>query len=236
MLTILLTGFEPFAGDTINPSWQVAKALDGRQFSGAGGETARVSACCLPCAFGASLQALNQAFDATRPRLVIGLGLAGGRSEIALERIAINLDDARIPDNAGAQPIDVAVIDGAPAAYFSSLPIKAIRHALRVAEIPCSISQTAGTFVCNHVFYGLMHRLAEIAGATATAISDRNNALDSGPLRGGFIHLPYLPAQATRIGAAPSMSLETAKRGVELAIATALKPGADLHEAGGSLD
>ena len=111
------------------------------------------------------------------------VGLAGGRAALSLERVAINLDDARIPDNSGRQPIDRAIVAGGPAAYFATLPIKAAVAALREAGLPAIVSNTAGTFVCNHVFYGLMHRAATIQAA----------------FRGGFLHVPYIPAQAARM-------------------------------------
>ena len=155
---ILLTGFEPFDKDSVNPSWEVARALHGETIAGA-----QVHAVQLPCVFGAAMEVLDEALASLQPSLVISLGLAGGRSEITPERVAINIDDARIPDNAGKQPIDAPVVDKAPAAYFSTLPIKAMVRNLRDAGLPASVSNTAGTFVCNHVFYALMHRLARRA-------------------------------------------------------------------------
>jgi pyroglutamyl-peptidase len=211
---VLVTGFEPFDGADINPSWEAARALDGTS-CGAASVVARQ----MPCVFGAALVALEAAIAELQPELVICVGLAGGRSEMSLERVAINIDDGRIADNAGAQPIDVPVVAGGPAAYFSSLPIKAIVHALRDAGTPASVSNTAGTFVCNHIFYGLMHALARGGGYT----------------RGGFIHIPYLPEQAAQVGDAPSMALETAVKGLTIAIETALSVHIDLRETGGRI-
>ena len=151
---ILVTGFEPFGGERLNPSREVARQLDGRRVAGHG-----VVGRCLPCAFGQALPALNALLDEVRPAVVIALGLAGARSAVSVERVAINLIDARIPDNAGAQPIDEPVIPGAPAAYFASLPVKALQAALREAGLPAEVSHSAGTFVCNQVFFALMHRL-----------------------------------------------------------------------------
>ena len=145
--TVLLTGFDPFGGDALNPSWEIARALHRRQIAGH-----RVLAAQLPTVFGASLARLDELLAAHRPALVICLGLAAGRAALSLERVAINVDDARIPDNAGAQPVDTPVVAGAPAAYFSTLPIKAMRQAMLAAGVPAEVSQTAGTFVCNHVF------------------------------------------------------------------------------------
>ncbi len=214
---VLLAGFEPFDTDPVNPSWEVARALDGWQQGGA-----TVRGVQLPCVFGDAQEALDAAIARWRPVLVVCIGLAGGRTEISPERVAINIDDARIPDNAGRQPVDAPVVAGAPAAYFSTLPIKAIVRDLRAAGLPASVSNTAGTFVCNHVFYALMHRLAQRpAGGT--------------PVRGGFVHLPWLPEQAARHPGAPSMALETQARALRCLIATALAVQHDVRETGGAL-
>jgi pyroglutamyl-peptidase len=215
--TVLLTGFEPFDRDAINPSWEAVRALDGWR-SG----DAVVHARQMPCVFGSAIEALVAAIDDLRPELVICVGLAGGRSELSLERVAINIDDGRIADNAGRQPIDLAVVDGAPAAYFSTLPIKAMVRDLRAAGLPASVSNTAGTFVCNHIFFGLMHHLA-------------THAIHAPNARGGFIHIPYLPEQAARLGDQPSMALATLIEGLRIAIATALVVRSDVKEAGGRL-
>ena len=210
--TLLLTGFEPFDGDTVNPSWLVAQTLHGQLIGGA-----RVEALLLPCAFGQSLQVLRQAVDHGQARLVLALGLAGGRAELSVERVAVNVDDARIADNAGAQPIDVPVVAGAPAAYFSTLPIKAMVQQMLLAGVPAAVSQTAGTFVCNHVFYGLMHHLRRRRKVKA-----------------GFMHLPLLPEQARLQGLA-GLDLETQCRGVRAALLAALKTGPDLRLTGGAI-
>ncbi|CAM5565392.1 Pyrrolidone-carboxylate peptidase OS=Rhodanobacter lindaniclasticus OX=75310 GN=pcp PE=3 SV=1 [Rhodanobacter lindaniclasticus] len=137
---ILLTGFDPFGGETVNPSWEAARALHGRRIGGH-----RVVARQMPTQFAASLRLLRAALRETTPAIVLGVGQAGGRTQLSLERVAINLQDARIPDNAGAQPIDEPVIAGAPAAYFSTLPLKAMLAALHEAGVPTGISHTAGT-------------------------------------------------------------------------------------------
>ncbi len=202
--TVLVTGFDPFGGAALNPSWLAAQALHGRRI---GGHT--VVAAQLPTVFGRSLDALSALLKQHRPALVLCLGQAGGRGAISLERIAINIDDARIADNAGQKPIDRAVVPGAPAAYFSSLPIKAMLLAIHKAGVAVEVSQTAGTFVCNHVFYGLMHEL-----------STRRALLKT---RGGFVHLPFLPEQGK-----PSMPLEEMQRGLRTGIRCALRTGQDL--------
>ncbi|SEO71002.1 pyroglutamyl-peptidase I [Pseudomonas sp. Snoq117.2] len=212
-MTLLLTGFAPFGGEELNPSWEAVRRLDGERLG-----DLPVVAAQLPTAFGAALRVLDELLDRHRPTLVVAVGQAGGRAELSLERIAINVDDARIPDNVGRQPIDEPVVPGGPAAYFSTLPIKAMVHALRAAGFPAAVSQTAGTFVCNHVFYGLQHRLQGTG------------------VRGGFIHIPYLPAQAANQPGAPSMALETLVAGLRLALTCAATTQADLREGGGQLD
>ncbi|UHQ21751.1 pyroglutamyl-peptidase I [Lysobacter sp. 5GHs7-4] len=209
--TVLLTGFAPFGGEDSNPAWEAVQRLAGKSIRGH-----RVVTRCLPVAFGASLQALRQAIADSEPALVLCIGQAGGRAQLSLERIAINVDDARIPDNEGARPIDEPVIADGPAAYFSGLPIKAMLAALRAAGIPAEVSQTAGTYVCNHVFYGLMH------------------ALRDGPVRGGFVHIPYSPDQAARHPGAPSLSVDTVVEGLRIALATALTVRVDQRIAAGS--
>lgn len=212
-MTLLLTGFAPFGGEALNPSWEAVRRLDGERLG-----DLPVVAAQLPTEFGAALRVLDELLERHRPTLVVAVGQAGGRAELSLERIAINVDDARIPDNAGRQPIDEPVVAGGPAAYFSTLPIKAMTRALRDAGIPAAVSQTAGTFVCNHVVYGLLHRLQGTG------------------VRGGFIHIPYLPTQAAAQPGAPSMALETLIAGLRLAITCAATTQADLREGGGQLD
>lgn len=209
---ILLTGFEPFGGEAVNPSADVAQALHGSSLAGH-----EVTGLVLPCEFERSLRVLAEAMETCQPSLVLALGQAAARGEISIERVAINLDDARIADNAGAEPIDVPIVPGGPAAYFSTLPVKAMVSALGEAGVPAGLSCSAGTYVCNHVFYWLQHRLA---GAD---------------VRSGFMHLPLLPAQAARRPGQPSMGLQLMTDGVRLALKTALTVRADLRVAGGSL-
>jgi pyroglutamyl-peptidase len=210
--TVLLTGFEPFNGATINPSWEAARLLDG--WSGPG---FAVVARQLPCVFGAALDVLRAAVAEIRPDIVIAVGQAGGRSEISLERVAINVDDATIRDNAGAQPVDQPIVADGPAAYFCTLPVKSIVRALRLRGFPSGVSQTAGTFVCNHVFYGLMHHLV------------------GQPVRAGFIHVPFLPEQAAdRPERPPSMALRDIVDALRIAVEVAVVTEADALEAGGA--
>lgn len=212
--TIVLTGFEPFGGEAINPSQEIVRALDSETIA-----AHRVVGAVLPVTFSASVPMLESVLDAHRPALVIALGQAGGRSEISLERVAINLIDARIADNDGVQPIDQAVIEGAPGAYFSTLPIKAIEAQLRALGIPAAASLSAGSFVCNQVFFALAHLLATHYSKT----------------RGGFVHVPWLPEQAAQRGGQPSMALATMIEGVRAALECAIATPRDLHVAGGAV-
>ncbi|KRP42081.1 pyroglutamyl-peptidase [Pseudomonas libanensis] len=203
MQTVLLTGFEPFDNDLVNPSWEAARQLDGVQVV----EGVQIVARCLPCAFATAGEYLAQLISELNPAMVVATGLAPGRSEMSIERVAININDARIPDNLGQQPIDTAVVVDGPAAYFSTLPIKAMVKALREAGVAAAVSQTAGTFVCNQVFYLLQHRLV---GAG---------------IRSGFIHIPSSPPPGQ-----PSQV-----EGLRLAVSTAWLTQADVVETGGQV-
>jgi pyroglutamyl-peptidase len=213
MRKVLVTGFEPFGGERLNPSWEVVKQLEDLELSGA-----RIVIRQLPCVFGKAIDALNVAIDEVDPVMVIAVGQAGGRADFSVERVAINVDDARIADNEGNQPVDRPIVSDAPAAYFSQLPIKAIVNGLREAGIPATVSQTAGTYVCNHVMYGLLHRLAQPSCKV---------------VKGGFIHIPYLPEQAAAHPGQPSMSVKTVLEALELTIAIALHTEQDLRVAEG---
>jgi pyroglutamyl-peptidase len=190
----LVTGFEPFDRDTINPSGEAVRLLKKRIGN------LQVKTAELPCSFGASTKALRLAIEDARPDIVLCTGLAGGRAELCLERVAINVQDARIRDNDGRQPIDKPVVKDGPAAHFATLPIKACVAELRKAGLPAAVSNTAGTFVCNHIFYALM----DIAAGHPI------------PMKAGFLHVPYAPEQAARLGAAPSMAIEDIARGLEI--------------------
>ena len=196
--TLLLTGFEPFDGEAVNPSWAVAQALHGQVIGGA-----LVVAVQLPCVFATALAALQAALAAHHPRWVLALGLAGNRSAISVERVAVNLIDAHIADNAGAQPVDLPVDAIGPAAYFTGLPAKAIVARLQQAGLAAELSHSAGSFVCNQVFYGLMHALTARPGAVA-----------------GFIHLPPLPEQAARHPLSRPMALADQVRALRLVVDT----------------
>lgn len=202
--TVLLTGFEPFHRDAINPAWEAVKALAVWRASGFVVEARR-----LPCAFGAADRALTKAIDALTPAVIIAVGQAGGEADLSIEEVAVNVDDAPIPDNAQQQVLKQPIAPDGPARYFSTLPVKAIVRALHANRVPASVSRSAGTFVCNHVFYRLMHHLATRAM----------------PARAGFIHIPYLPEQtAARCGAA-CMALADIVKGLRIAVQVALAAG-----------
>ncbi len=194
-MKILLTGFEPFAGESTNPSWQVAQVFDQQRFG-----SWQVHALELPCVFQESLQVIDQAISRLGPAIVMSMGQAEGRSDISFERFAVNLDHARIPDNKGNQPQEQVIVAGGPTAYGTTLPIQRLAQRLSAAEIPASLSLSAGTFVCNHVFYHLQHQFQGTS------------------VRSGFIHLPVLPEQASRwkAGPMPSMTRGTMTQALHL--------------------
>lgn len=217
---VLVTGFEAFGGDAVNPAGEVAQALHGCVL-----HDLQIAGVVLPCAFGQALAALDEALASVQPSLVLALGVAARRSAFTPERVAINLDDARIADNLGTMPLDRPVVAGGPAAYFSTLPVKAMVAAIRQSTgLDAEVSHSAGSFVCNHVFYGLMHRLH-----TQPALAG---------VRGGFMHLPPLPGQvsaaATPVGRCADLP---GQRAAVVAALHAMGAHAqDLPLVGGSVD
>jgi len=192
MKHLLITGFDPFGGERINPSWEAVSALP-EELGGVA-----VHKLQLPTVFGAASDAVLRQADVLKPDAVLSVGQAGGRSGVTVEMVAINLCHARIPDNAGNAPQDQPIIPGGPAAWFATVPVRAMVSAVEKAGIPCAASYTAGTFVCNQVLYSLLHRFA------------------GGPTKAGFIHLPFLPEQAA--DGQPSMPLDDMVRALEAAI------------------
>lgn len=211
---VLVTGFEPFGGERTNPSWEVCERL-GYAVAGL-----RVERLLVPCEFGRSIEVVAAAVARHQPSLVICLGQAGGRTRLSIERVAINVDDARMADNAGAAPVDEPVVALGPPAYFATLPVKAMAAAARAAGVAAEVSNSAGTYVCNHLMYGVLHLLAT-GGATA---------------RAGFIHVPYAEGQVLERPAVASMSIESMTLGVAAAIAAAATHAADIKVAEGALD
>lgn len=194
---VLVTGFEPFDNENINSSLEAVRALENVAISGV-----TLTTRTLPTEFGRASQSLEKAIRDSDPDAVICVGQARGRSQITPERVAINVADARrIPDNVGYQPADEPVVEGGPVAHWSTLPIREIEATLRSAGIPAKISNTAGTFVCNHVFYGLMHLL----------FSERPG------VSGGFVHVPILPTQDPE-GQSPSMALPVIVHALKLMV------------------
>lgn len=209
MTTVLLTGFEPFAGDAVNPSDDAVRIVAER-WSGPEVLVGDV----LPVVFDDASARLRTLIRTHRPHVVIATGLAGGRTDVTPERVAINLADARIPDNAGRRPLDMPVVADGPAAYFSTLPVKAMVRAIRDVGVPASVSYSAGTFVCNHVLFTALD-----AAAPDT--------------RAGFVHLPYARESAPE--GAPSLPLDDIVRAVELTVRTALDVPVDVATSAGTL-
>jgi pyroglutamyl-peptidase len=211
---VIVTGFEPFGGEKTNPSWEVCKLLES-EVAGL-----RVETVLVPCEFGRAVETVAEAIERLHPTLVVCLGQAGGRHRIGVERVAINVDDARIPDNAGAQPVDEWIAANGPPAYFPSVPVKAMALAMRAAGAPAEVSNSAGTFVCNHLMYGVLHYIAT-SGHRA---------------RAGFIHVPYSEAQVLDKPDTPSMSIATMVKAVRAAIIAAREYRHDIKAIEGALD
>lgn len=203
MKKLLITGFQPFDGESVNPALEVAKGLQGKTINGY-----EVIAREIPVVRFEALKAVQAAIEELQPNAVITIGQAGGRPDITVERVGINIDDFRIPDNKGNQPIDEPVVTGGPVAYWATLPIKKMVANVKAQGIPASVSNSAGTYVCNHLLYGLLHYLTT-QGKTA--------------IPAGFIHIPYLPEQmAVRSGKdaqVATMSIDTLLKGFEAMIA-----------------
>ena len=217
MMKILVTGFDPFGGEKINPALETIKRLPDTILG------AQIIKLEIPTVVGKSLAKITEAVEKENPNVVLSIGQAGGRSEITVERVGINIDDCRIPDNEGNQPIDEPVIKGGPAAYFVTVPIKAIVENVKAHNIPASISNTAGTFICNHVCYGVAHLAAQRTAAGK-------------PMKSGFIHIPFLPEQVIgKPALTPSMSLETIVSGITHALEAIVKHGSDIKVSGGKI-
>jgi pyroglutamyl-peptidase len=210
---VIVTGFEPFSGEKTNPSWELCRQLG--EIPGM-----RIETCLVPCEFRRAIEVVAEAIERLHPTLVFCLGQAGSRQRLGVERVAINVDDARIPDNAGAQPVDEFIAANGPPAYFASIPVKAMVLAMRAAGVPAEVSNSAGTFVCNHLMYGVLHYLAE-SGHRA---------------RAGFIHVPYSEEQVLDKPSTPSMSIATMVKGVRAGIMAAHEHHHDIRAAEGALD
>lgn len=212
-MKVLITGFDPFGGESINPALEAVKKLPDTI---CGAEIIKLE---IPTVFRKSLEKIEENIIKHNPDIVISVGQAGGRFGITPERVAINVDDARIPDNESKQPIDVPVFEDGENAYFTTLPIKAMVEEMKKGNIPGSVSNTAGTFVCNHVMYGILYM----------ASKKYSN------IRGGFIHVPYIPTQVLDKPNTPSMSLDDIAKGLELCIKAAVTNTEDVKSVGGTI-
>lgn len=212
-MKVLITGFDPFGGEKVNPALEAVKRI---KDSINGAEIIKVE---IPTVFRKSIEKLDGAIETYKPDIVICIGQAGGRFDITPERVAINVDDARIKDNEGNQPIDLPIFDDGESAYFSNLPIKAMVKEIAASGIPASVSNTAGTFVCNHIMYGLLYLINK----------KYNN------IRGGFIHVPFITSQVVDKKNMPCLSLEDITKGLECAIKAAVENSDDIKALGGTI-
>ena len=211
-MKILLTAFDPFGCVTINPAQEAVRLVADTV---AGAEIVKLE---VPTVFHKSIEVMLQKAREVRPDAILCIGQSGGRSELTPERVAINISDARFADNEGNQPIDEPIYPDGAAAYFSNLPVKEMVEAIRAAGIPSSLSNTAGTYVCNHLMYGVLYHIErEMPG-----------------VRGGFIHVPFVPRQVARRGTpAPSLSEQDIARGIEAALEAIVTHRTDLRTAEG---
>lgn len=211
-MKILLTAFDPFGGEPVNPALEAVK-LVADQVGDV--EVVKLE---VPTVFGKSIATVAAAMEKEKPDAVLCIGQAGGRYDLTPERVAINMDDARIKDNEGNQPIDVPIFaDGAPA-YFTNLPIKAMVQAIRNVGVPASVSNTAGTFVCNHLMYGVLYTIAKKYPG----------------MKGGFMHVPFVPSQVVnRPSPAPCLNMKDIAAGIEAALAAIAANDKDIVAAEG---
>lgn len=214
-MKILVTAFDPFGGESINPALEAVKLMKDKID---GAEIVKLE---IPTVFRKSIDKVAEAILKEDPDVVLSIGQAGGRFEVTPERVAINVDDARIPDNEGNQPIDVPIYeDGAPA-YFTTLPVKAMVEAIKSVGLPSSLSNSAGTFVCNHIMYGVLYQIEKMG---------KN-------IRAGFIHVPFIPEQVARRPApAPCMSMVDIAKALEAAVSAIVKHDEDIVAVGGKID
>jgi pyroglutamyl-peptidase len=193
MMTILVTGFEPFGGEAINPSWEAVRRLNGDMGD------AHIERVLVPMTYADSIGTVTEAIDRLHPAAVVMVGQAGGRAELSIERVAVNCDDAQAPDNAGVLREDAPIAAEGPTAYLATLPVKQIVAGLRSAGFPAAVSNTAGLFVCNHLFYGVLDHII-------------THNLET---RAGFVHVPFLPEQVVGKPGTPSMSLAMIVAGID---------------------
>lgn len=214
-MKILVTGFDPFGGEKINPALEAVKGLADTI---KGAEIKKLE---IPTVFNKSAEVVQKAIEEFQPDYVLNIGQAGGRYEISPERVAINVDDARIADNEGNQPIDAPIKEDGDAAYFTQLPVKAMVTAIKNAGIPGAVSNTAGTFVCNHIMYQVQYMIHT----------------NFPKIKGGFIHVPYIPEQVLSKPGQPAMSLSDMTKGLTAAIEAVVEFDGkkDLKQVGGAI-
>ncbi|NFU00509.1 pyroglutamyl-peptidase I [Clostridium botulinum] len=212
-MKVLITGFDPFGGESINPALEAVKKLPNTI------SNAEIIKLEIPTVFKKSLDKIEENILAHKPDILISIGQAGGRFGITPERVAINIDDARIQDNEKNQPIDLKVFEDGENAYFTTLPIKAMVKEMQEAGIPSSVSNSAGTFVCNHVMYGVLYMI--------------NKKYPN--IKGGFIPVPYIPSQVVNKPNMPSMSIEDISKGLELSVKAAVENNTDIKTAQGEI-
>ncbi|WP_297815414.1 pyroglutamyl-peptidase I [uncultured Lactobacillus sp.] len=195
-MKILVTGFDPFGADKINPAIEAVKRLSD-EINGA-----QIIKLEIPTVFNKSAEVVKKAIEKENPDYVLNVGQAGGRSSLTPERVAININDGRIPDNEGYQPLGETIHEDGPTAYFTQLPIKAEAKAIRDAGLPASVSNTAGTYVCNHIMYQVQYM--------------RDKEFPN--IKAGFIHIPFLPEQVINRPNTPSMALADIVKGLTAAL------------------
>ncbi len=210
-MKVLITGFDPFGGESINPAWEAVKAMKDNID---GIEVIKLQ---IPTVFKKSAEKLFAGIEEHKPDAVICIGQAGGRYDMSVERVAINMDDGRIPDNEGYQPIDTPVYEDGENAYFATLPIKGIVEEIKLAKIPASVSNTAGTYVCNHIMYSLLYYIS------------KNNL----NIKGGFIHVPYITEQVVDKKNMPYMEVTTITKALECTVQALNKYKVDVKVSGG---
>lgn len=210
-MKIMLTAFDPFGGDKINPALEAVKLVRPELFDA---EIIKVE---IPTVFGKSIETALVAMEKHHPDVVLCIGQAGGRFDMTPERVAINVDDARIADNEGNQPVDEAIFKDGEPAYFTMLPIKAMVQAMKNAGIPASVSNTAGTFVCNHIMYGVLYHIHKSFPG----------------VRGGFMHVPFTTEQVVNRPNMPALSTEQIARGIEVSIQAIIDNPVDIDAVGG---
>ena len=212
-MKVLITGFDPFGGEKINPAWEAVKGIKDTI------EGAKIIKLEIPTVFNKSIEKVKEAMELEKPDIVLCIGQAGGRYDMTVERVAINVDDARIEDNEGNQPIDIPVFEDGENAYFSNLPIKAMVEEIKSQGIPSSISNSAGTFVCNHIMYGVLYHI--------------NKTYKN--MRGGFIHVPFINEQVLDKKNQPYMPVEHITKALEAAIKAAVINNEDIKKSGGAI-